>query len=222
MNLKDLKSKKGPLCLSADVTSSQELLNLADKLGPEISILKTHIDILTDFSPDTIDKLKKIAEKHQFALFEDRKFADIGSTVQKQYAGGLYQIAKWADIVNFHPLPGPGVIEGLMAANPNLKCLAVAEMSSHANLIDKRYTEASLQIAHQFRDHVLGFIAQNQLDPNFFTLTPGIHLDQKQDRMGQRYRTPKEAYASGSDFIIVGRAITHAEDPVKEAKRYKL
>ena len=75
-------------------------------------MLKTHIDVLTDFGPETVEKLAQLAKKHGFLLFEDRKYADIGNTALLQYTQGMYHTAGWADIINAHPVPGPGVING--------------------------------------------------------------------------------------------------------------
>lgn len=108
--------KRTNLCLSADVTSSSELLGLAEELGDLVCVIKTHADIITDFSDRTAHQLKEIAARKRFLIFEDRKFADIGSTVQKQYVSGPLKIAKWAEIVTVHLMPGPAILTALEKA----------------------------------------------------------------------------------------------------------
>ncbi|XP_028847456.1 uridine 5'-monophosphate synthase isoform X2 [Denticeps clupeoides] len=142
--LKLMEAKKSNLCVSADVTDAKELLDVAESLGPLICVLKTHVDILQDFSLEVTGRLSKLAEKHRFLIFEDRKFADIGNTVKHQYEGGLYQISSWSHITNAHAVPGSGVVKGLGAVGRPLGrgCLLIAEMSSRGSLAKEGYTQA--------------------------------------------------------------------------------
>lgn len=221
-----LNEKQSNLALSADVTRSDELLALADRLGPEICILKTHVDILEDFTPQFTKDLQALAEKHQFLIFEDRKFADIGNTVKHQYQLGIYHISDWAHIINAHSLPGPGIVSGLsevgLAKQRGL--LLLAEMSSAGNLFDAKYIKETLQMAEQFPEFVIGFISQRKLsdDPHWIYMTPGVQLAEGRDHLGQQYVTPQKALIeNGSDIIIVGRGILQAKNPLVEAQKYR-
>lgn len=221
-----MAQKKTNLSVSLDVVRKADFLALADALGPEICVLKTHIDTLEDFDPSVTAELTRLAQKHQFLIFEDRKFADIGHTVQLQYGGGIYHIADWADIVNAHTLPGPGIIEGLKSIGLKKQrgLLLLAQMSPKGNLFDKEYTQASIDMAEQHQDFVMGFISIEKIseNPAHIHFTPGVHQSSAGDNMGQQYVSPEEAiFVRGTDIIIVGRGIYQATDPVSAAKAYK-
>ena len=221
-----MEQKKSNLAVAADVRKSRQLLDIAKSLGSSICILKTHIDILDDFTCDVTKELLQIAEANNFLVFEDRKFADIGNTVAEQYSGGIYRICDWAHLVNAHPLPGPGVIEGLLSANGKKMngLLLVAELSSKGNLIDNCYRQQALEMAISYKDFVTGFICQHKIsdDPSFVHITPGVNLSAKSDSLGQQYITPEEAITQrGSDIIIVGRDIINAPNPRQKAEEYR-
>ncbi|KAK3651661.1 orotidine 5'-phosphate decarboxylase [Elasticomyces elasticus] len=108
--------KRTNLCVSADVNTTTELLQLAEEVGEHICVLKTHADIIDDFSDRTIRGLNEISRRKKFLIFEDRKFGDIGSTLQQQYTRGPLAIVKWASLVNAALFPGPAVITALAEA----------------------------------------------------------------------------------------------------------
>ena len=116
--LMDLKASN--LCLSADVQSAHQLLNLAHKIGPYIVVLKTHHDMVRDWDFDprngTGARLGALARRHGFLIFEDRKFGDIGNTVELQYVHGTAHIIDWAHIVNVNMIPGKASVDSLATA----------------------------------------------------------------------------------------------------------
>ena len=221
-----IHDKQTNLAVSADICQKKPLLELIDAVGSEICVLKTHIDILEDFDELFIKDLVALAKKHRFLIFEDRKFADIGSTVVSQYEKGIYKIAQWADITNAHILPGTGIVEALkkVGSPKGNALLLLAQMSSKNNLLTPEYTQETIQLARQHPDFVIGFIAQKKLleAPGFLYFTPGVHLDNKTDKLNQQYITPWDAIVKNqTDVIIVGRGILAAKDPREAAKKYK-
>ncbi len=219
-----MDEKQTNLSISADVTKAKDLLQIAEELGPQMALLKTHIDILSDFTPQVIQRLKELSEKHRFLIFEDRKFADIGNTVKLQYQEGIYRISDWADIINAHIIPGPGIIESLknVGLPKERALLLLAQMSSKDHLATGQYTRKCVEWAKAHEEFVIGFIAQEKLDPHMMTLTPGVNLADQGDALGQQYHTPyKVIFENECDLIIVGRGILEAKDPLKEAIRYR-
>ncbi|GAA6062499.1 hypothetical protein JCM10212_006348 [Sporobolomyces blumeae] len=236
--------KRTNLCVSVDVTTKSDLLRITNAAGPYICCVKTHIDIVEDFDQDLVVQLQALAEKHDFVIWEDRKFADIGNTVRLQYSSGIYKIASWAHLTNAHLVPGEGIVTGLASVGEPLGrgLLLLAEMSAKGNLATGDYTRKNVELARTYPRFVMGFVAMRRVDErpetsggvepgqgaDFVIMTPGVGLDSKGDSMGQQYRTPDEVVReSGCDVIIVGRGIYGGgsgrpdEEIVEQSKRYR-
>tara|TARA_B100001250_G_scaffold407826_1_gene429234 strand:+ start:1152 stop:1880 length:729 start_codon:yes stop_codon:yes gene_type:complete len=225
--------KKSLVCLAADRNTMAGLFELLEEVGPYIAALKTHVDLIDDWSPNEWNKFCEVADKHNLLIFEDRKFADIGKISRSQMAG-VYDIRSWSNIVTAHLISGPDIVDGLQEAwadvGRNGGVLLLAQMSSRGNLLSNDYCDKVVNKGIE-SEGVLGFIGNGSKPSELVELrkkvgsgkmiwTPGVNLTVGDGEMGQRYGSPREAIISGSDCIIVGSGIHSSGDPAEMAKRY--
>jgi uridine monophosphate synthetase len=125
-----------------------------------------------------------------------------------------------------HSLAGDGTIQALKSTpeTKNAAFLLLAQMSSANTLAKGDYTKATVDLALQYKDNVIGVICREKLsdNPGLLHFTPGVQMAEGGDAFGQQYLTPDKVINElGCDIIIVGRGILQAQDPLKEAQRYK-
>lgn len=220
---KAIAIKKSNICISMDLTTTEEIIVNLIKLKDHIMMIKLHCDIIENFNDSFVKQLVEICERNNIFIFEDRKFSDIGSTFEKQFTGGLYKIKSWCNITNFHTLVGEGILEQFgKLRNKEQGGLLIAQMSNNGNLLDDEYMKKTVKMAEKYRDDILGFICQRRIGGcSFLHLVPGINLESNNDGADQRYTNPSEAMSKGADILIVGRAILNKNDIVSECEKYK-
>ncbi|AFC26997.1 orotidine-5'-phosphate decarboxylase [Saprospira grandis] len=221
-----MEQKQTNLCCSADVGTKAKLLQLAQEVGPYIAVLKTHMDSIEDFDQELVIELQALAKRHNFLLFEDRKFADIGHIVQQQFKAAPYCIADWADLITVHVVAGASSVDALkqIALQKNVGLIVVAQMSTVDTLTSREYMKKALAIAQDQQEVVVGVVSQNKRprDAGLLMFTPGIKLGGGSDNLGQQYNHPTEAFEKrGIDLMIVGRGIYQDEQPAQKAAEYR-
>ena len=225
--------KQSLVCLAADRRTMAGLFELINEVGPFIAALKTHVDLIEDWSASEWADFCALARHHNLLIFEDRKFADIGKISRSQMAG-VYNISAWSDIVTAHLISGPDVVDGLQTAwrevNREGGVLLLAQMSSRGNLLNGDYTNTVVKLG-AVHEGVLGFIGNGSKPGELAKLrqkvgqqkmiwTPGVNHEVGDGEMGQRYGDPYDAVIAGSDCIIVGSGIHGAEHPKTAAQSY--
>ena len=225
--------KQTLVVLAADLETTAELVQLINQVGPHIAALKTHVDMVEDYSKEAWGDVVQAAHGHELLLFEDRKFADIGRVSQTQM-GGVYDIRSWADIVTAHRVSGPDIVDGIAAGWDEVQRIGgiflLAQMSSRGNLLTESYTDETISTGAS-SPHVMGYIGNGSSPDEVSSLrekvgegkmiwTPGVNLSAEEGILGQRYGHPSDAIKAGSDAVIVGSGIHKSDDPVAAAKAY--
>ena len=225
--------KQTLVVLAADLDNTGSLVQLIHQVGPHIAALKTHVDMVEDYSSESWKKVVDAAHTYGLLLFEDRKFADIGRVSQTQM-GGVYDIRSWADIVTAHRVSGPDIVDGIAAGWDEVQRIGgiflLAQMSSRGNLLTESYTDETIGTGAA-SPHVMGYIGNGSSPKEISSLrdkvgegkmiwTPGVNLSAEEGVLGQRYGHPSDAIKAGSDAVIVGTGIHKSDNPASAAKAY--
>ena len=225
--------KQTLVVLAADLDNTEGLVQLIHQVGPHIAALKTHVDMVEDYTTESWQKVVEAAHAHGLLLFEDRKFADIGRVSQTQM-GGIYDIRSWADIVTAHRVSGPDIVDGIAAGWDEVQRIGgiflLAQMSSRGNLLTESYTDETI-VTGAASPHVMGYIGNGSSPDEVSSLrekvgegkmiwTPGVNLSAEEGVLGQRYGHPSDAIKAGSDAVIVGSGIHKSDNTTAAAKAY--
>lgn len=226
--------KQSMVVLAADRYTMAGLTELLEDVSPHVAALKTHVDLVEDWTAESWNVFCEKAKDADMLIFEDRKHGDIGKIARDQM-GGVYDSRSWADLMTAHLISGPSVLDGMAEGWSNVGrhggVLLLAQMSSAGNLLEiPGYTDAVVDAGKE-HPACFGFIGNGSRANELAELrkkvgevkmiwTPGVNLVIGDAELGQRYGDPTEAVLAGSDGIIVGSGIHRSDNPTEAAKSY--
>ena len=219
--------------IACDFASAEQTFAFLDKFTGRKPFVKIGMELYYAEGPAIVRELKARGHK----IFLDLKLHDIPNTVKKAMAV-LSRLD--VDIVNLHaggtvPMM-QAALEGLTRPDGTRPLLIAVTMLTST---DQQTMEKDLLIREPIADVVLHYAKNAKaagLDgvvcspleaqkvhetcgADFLTVTPGVRFADGDKGDQKRVMTPAEADRIGSDYIVVGRPITAAEDPVKAYER---
>ena len=221
--------------IACDFAGKEQVMTFLDKFGDERPFVKIGMELYYATGPDMVRELKERGHK----VFLDLKLHDIPNTVKKSM-NVLSTLG--ADIVNVH---ASGTIAMMEAALEGVTrpdgsrplVIAVTQLTSTSEermqqdlLINAPLVDTVLHYAENTKKAGLDGVVCSPLEAGaihdrcgkeFLTITPGVRFADGDIGDQVRVTTPAKAKEIGSDYIVVGRPITQAEDPVAAWKRCK-
>ncbi len=219
--------------VACDFAGKKEVLDFLDKFEDKKPFVKIGMELYYAEGPDIVREIKARGHK----IFLDLKLHDIPNTVRKAMAV-LSRLD--VDMCNVHASGTismmEAAVEGLVRADGTRPLLiAVTQLTSTSEermktelLIDRPIDEVVMHYALNAKKAGLDGVVCSPLEAGkvhkacsaeFITVTPGVRFADGAKGDQVRVMTPAEAKAIGSDYIVVGRPITAAEDPVAAYNR---
>ncbi len=219
--------------IACDFSSKKACMDFLDKFTGKKPFVKIGMELFYAEGPQIVREIKERGHK----IFLDLKLHDIPNTVKKSMSV-LRNLD--VDMTNLHAAGTgammEGALEGLTREDGTRPILiAVTQLTSTSEermktdlLIDKPIDEVVMHYAANAKKAGLDGVVCSPLEASkvhdvcgaeFYTITPGIRFADGDVGDQVRVTTPEKAKEIGSDYIVVGRPITAAEDPVAAYRR---
>ncbi len=217
------------LIVALDVPTLSEATDLARRLAPHLAGVKIGSQLFTAEGPRAVHAMHDLGLR----VFLDLKFHDIPNTVGGAVAAAT-SLGVW--MLNVHASGGPAMMAAAATgAGGRTLVLGVTVLTS----LEEKDLQATLGTVRTLRDHVLhlareakaagldGVVAspheiadiRQACGPGFLIVTPGVRPAGAERGDQRRVMTPGEAIRAGADYVVVGRPILAAKDPVEAAQR---
>ena len=220
--------------IACDMPDRESVLSFLDRFGGEQPWVKIGMELFYAEGPSIVREIKE----RGFHIFLDLKLCDIPNTVR----GAMRSLRPLgADIINLHAFGTADMmraaIEGLTDEHGErkTKLIAVTILTSTSEetlhrevLIERPLAEACIAYAENAKAAGLDGVVCSPLESpvihercgeGFLTVTPGVRFAGGENGDQVRVTTPAKARELGSDYIVMGRPITGAADPVEAWRR---
>lgn len=214
--------------VALDFPNAAAAMQLVEQLNPDLCKLKVGKELFTASGPDFVSRLVKLG----FKVFLDLKFHDIPNTVASA-CNVAADLGVW--MMNVHASGGRKMMETAAnrlaqhASAPLLIGVTILTSLSAEEIAEVGYTgsteENVLRLAALANDSGLNGIVCSPLeakpvrsviaDTSFNLVTPGVRPSFAATDDQKRIMTPADALAAGASYLVIGRPITAAEDPLK-------
>ena len=215
------------IIIALDYADTQPALELVARLEPTMCRLKVGLELFTAARFQLVEQLMQ----RGFDIFLDLKFHDIPNTAA-QACKAAAELGVW--MVNVHALGGRKMMEAAREAmslypqSPKLIAVTVLTSMAQEDLADLGIVttpaEMALRLAKLARDSGLDGVVcsareaallRQHCGSEFCLVTPGIRLADAAADDQSRVMTPCAALGQGADYLVIGRPITRAADPLQ-------
>jgi orotidine-5'-phosphate decarboxylase len=213
--------------VALDFSDETQAMKLVDQINPALCRLKIGKEMFTRSGPELVKRLVN----RGYDVFLDLKYHDIPNTVANACKAAA-DLGVW--MINVHALGGPAMLAAARSAlsspeSPILIAVTILTSSSHEDLlavgIDRTPVEMVQRLASIAKGAGINGVVcsaqeshslRSSLGTEFLLVTPGIRLSTDNADDQKRVVSPVDAIRQGSDYLVIGRPITQAKDPVQK------